>query len=690
MKIQLSLLVYFLIVFSSLKITAQTYPDHFGIGNTVGVTTTSSPIQNVDSTLNSLNGTGYMVDTAGAYRFMAQAGFGAVQEDIDSLQQMGIDNWIDWQMTMPFISFSEKYSGIRTDIMIDMNDYKESLGNNPNHFISEWRNTAYTPITFYDKIINDKDALRQKIAFSLSQIFVINMRTIERRQRKGDAYARYYDIFYEGAFSNFRDILNNVTLSPVMGDFLSYMSNKKEEEGIKPDENFAREIMQLFTIGLYELNNNGTQKLDLEGNPIPTYEIEDIEEMAQVFTGLSGANIDTTEVNIPYTFGLRDPFYDWNLPMVMFQNYHDTSTKILPNGDIIAANQEGMLDIEMTLDYLFNHPNVGPFIARRLIQQMVKSNPTPEYINRISLVFNNNGFGIRGDMGAVCKAILLDVEARDCIWMNHPHAGRLLQPMERNINLMKTFKLSAPNGTLRLVDYHINQYNRGEENYTLQAFLKSPTVFNFFSPDYAEQKFVEPEGLVSPEFEILNSVSSIHYLNRTRDMTEKMGRFNNTHIWTSLEEEYSTSPFVNMSTFAVSPGMVDPTISTIYIKHDFENTPALNFETEVCICEAEGVEALLDHLDLVLCRGQLSTQTKNFILNNITTTDLVDYQNENTTNYPGPNGDDPSSYYEPRPGPTHIDYTCLDEENPYAFDCLRKVRDMVYFIMVSPDYTILR
>jgi len=502
---------------------------------------------------------------------------------------------------MPYETFFDRYNTIHDDIVAGMHEttlYTER-GFRPD--TTKW--TSYTPMVFYDKVLNDKDVLRQKAAFALSQIFVMKLITaLEPRRIKGDGYAKYYDVLYEGAFGNFRDILGDKTDS---------------DSSIQPDENYAREIMQLFTIGLFELNNDGTQKLDQYGEPIPTYTIKDIEEMAKVFTGLYGAAIDLNcEIyNCKYTFGRKVQVYDWNLPMEMEENYHDKSTKILPNGDTIPAGQLGMEDIDMALDWLFEHPNVGPFIARKLIQQLVKSNPTSGYINRVATAFNNNGNDVRGDMGAVFKAILLDPEARDCEWISHPHTGKLLQPMERNLNLFKAFGVHTPSGIIRFHDFKTSAIE-GEELLARQAFLKSPSVFNFFSPDYAESEFIEPEGLVSPEFEILNSVTSIHYINRTRDMIERMGQRLDYSYYRSINNLYDTSPFMNISNYGGS------STNKIYLLHNLSDKPELDFRKEVCICEGDGtgkdIEALLDHLDIILCRGQLSTQTKDEIRNNIT------------------------------------------------------------------------
>ena len=196
--------------------------------------------------------------------------------------------------------------------------------------------------------------------------------------------------------------------------------------------------------------------------------------------------------------------YDMRVPMIMWEDRHEQGEKVMIDGSVIPAGQDGMQDINDALDVLFNHPNVGPFIGTRLIQQLVKSNPTPAYVNRVAMAFNDNGQGVRGDMKAVFEAILTDPEARDCSWIENEKTGKLRQPLERFITLLRAFDLDSPSGKLWFADFN-TLYDKQE-----QVFMGSPTVFNFFSPFYAEDNYVAPNGMVSPEFEILHSVTSIH------------------------------------------------------------------------------------------------------------------------------------------------------------------------------------
>jgi len=411
-------LICLILIFTLSTIYGQTYDSYFGKGNNIGVNVSSSSNDSIYNAQNSLNGTGYFPDEAGAARFLQQATFGANYSDIQNLSIMGIENWIDNQTA----DFQQK-----------------------NEFLS---------YTFYEMLMENPDVLRQKMAFALSQIFVISYKN-PAVDDESEMNASYYDILYEGAFGNFRDILYDVTLHPAMGVYLSHYQNAKADltTGTFPDENYAREVMQLFTIGLFELNNDGSHKKDGDGNSIATYSIDEIQELAKVFTGFAGgARIDGTTVL--FTTGFSN--VDKTVAMGMYENYHDKTPKQMIDGTTLAANQNGMDDVNYVIDMLYNHDNVGPFISYRLIQQFVKSNPTPGYVNRVAKIFNNNGNGVRGDLAAVLKAILMDTEARDCSWIDNINSGKFLQPIDRFTTLFKAFNVTTPSGKYYLKD--INEF----------------------------------------------------------------------------------------------------------------------------------------------------------------------------------------------------------------------------------------
>ncbi len=573
----------------------RVYTDHFGAGHNVSVTVTSSSEQNANIDDNTLNGSMLRTNVEGASRFLSQATLGANYAEMEAVAQTGIKNWLAEQFNMPPGSFWDDF--------IDTKEWAHTVLTTPNTDIV---NGAFLSGTFYDKVLNDNDVLRNKVAFAYSQIFVVAVKTGNINN-----VANFYDLMYQNAFGNYRDILEEVTLSLAMGDYLSHFRNQKADlsNGKLPDENFAREIMQLFTVGLFELNNDGSLKLDNNGNPVPTYDIVDVQELAKVFTGLSGNR------NFQWWVGRHDP----TLPMQMYQEHHDLGQKVMLDGTVIPPNQPGMEDIRQALDVLFNHPNVGPFMAIRLIQNFVKSNPTPEYINRVASVFNNNGRGVRGDMKAVIEAILIDPEARNCAWINHPHNGKLIQPIERFTQLWKAFNVSSPSGILMVKDYNSQQGIFDAD----QTFMRAPSVFNFFSPFFAEQEIIEPLGLVSPEFNILNASTSMNYINYA-------------------ENTVKIRPFENFTARG----------SDRFLTNNRNDEPFLDLSEEVAIIQNDirnNIDVLLDRIDIIMCRGQLSNTTRQIIKNNI-------LANEN--------------------------------ENPNRYTPTQAVEDILYFIMISPDYLI--
>ena len=598
-------------LWSTINLQAQIYSDHFGTGNDIGVTVSSSSEQGTNVASHTLNGTGLFPDMTGASRFIGQATMGGNYEDIQYVTQVGIKAWLEEQFAMPTISFLDAYKGI----------YQEALTKIAAvHPIPDsTRTTDYLNFAFYENIIKDPEALRQKVAFALSQLFVVSTISIDER---GFGMASYYDVLYQGAFGNFRDVLSEVTLHPIMGGYLSHFKNRKAdpENGTLPDENFAREIMQLFTIGLVELNNDGTSKLDDSGNTVSTYDIEDIQELAKVFTGLSAGGYDLVAfpqlAGVPLRFDASNLTLDATVPMAMYEEEHESGPKTMIDGTVIPAGQPGMEDIQDALDVLFNHPNVGPFISIRLIQQLVKSNPSPSYINRIATVFNNNGQGVRGDLKAVIQAILTDPEARDCAWIDNAQSGKLKQPIERLTNLYVGFDINSPSGNFWLDDKTL-LFPRVE-----QAFLSSPSVFNFFTPFYAESEVVEPNELVSPEFQILHSVSSIHYLN-------------------SIEFVIKDVPFLNKTAVVNAPRLT--------FNRNMDR-PFLDFSDEITLYNTSGLDALIDRLDLIICHGQLSDTHRTLITNTITQS--------------------------------------INGINNYSTEDV--IDDVLYFMMVSPDYLILK
>ncbi len=432
--------------------------------------------------------------------FFAQATFGARAGDLDA--PLDFEAWIDAQLAMP-PTFHLPYVQARRAELIARDG---SDG---------WQTPRQE--AFWQAVMDAPDQLRQRMAFALSQILVISQFGALDTHHEGTA--RYYDMLVEHAFGNYRDLLENVTLSPMMGTYLSMQRNKKPDEltGHEPDENYAREVMQLFTIGLNRLHPDGSVMLDAEGRPFPTYTQDDTVGLAHVFTGW-GPHYDPRDPprwsngSVADRNGWFQWGYDAMRPMSFYGTFHDNEERILVGGVRIPAGTNGVERLGLALDALFQHPNVGPFLARQLIQRFVTSNPSPGYVYRVASVFDDNGQGVRGDLGATIKAVLLDYEAR------HPDArggiafGKPAEPVLRVSRFLRGLDIQPPlAGDSR---YFLSfQYSIPE-----QAPLLSPSVFNFFQPGYSNPGEIARAGLLSPEFQIFAETTAIRQANRLYGM----------------------------------------------------------------------------------------------------------------------------------------------------------------------------
>lgn len=418
---------------------------------------------------------------AEAARFHAQATFAATDEEIALTRSYGIaarleqmmaaepsQSCWDWLFAQGYDAETYRYSTAPTDHMI------------------WWR------------LIGAADQLRQRIALALSEFFVVSVNGVPS-QWKHFAMAAYWDLLCEHAFGNFRQLLEAVTLNPAMGYYLNTKGNQKEDArtGRAPDENYAREVMQLFTIGLYELNRDGTPKIDASGNPVETYTQDDITHLARVFTGW---DLDTSVM--PATTP-----YPYRLPMKLNPSRHSAlEARFL--GTVIPAGTDGTTALRIALDTLFHHPNVGPFFGRQMIQRLVTSNPGPAYVARVAAAFDDNGQGVRGDMKAVIRAVLTDPEARGDASLKSQSGGKLREPVLRFVQWARTFKAKSAAGTWKIGDLSDPATRLG------QSPLRSPTVFNFFRPGYTPPNTeMAAAGLVAPEFQITNEPSVAAYLN---------------------------------------------------------------------------------------------------------------------------------------------------------------------------------
>ncbi len=451
---------------------------------------------------------GSLPNAKAAARFLVQAAFGpdhdgtdadTVPENVEHVMAVGYDAWIDEQTAIqppgylePFVAHVDELSEFYTDA-------KEA---------SWWNRVMGAQKLWYPNGPDQPhDPLRQRMAYCLSQIFVVSDRP-ETLAVQPRGLANYYDLMVRHAFGNYRDLLFDVTMHPVMGFYLSHLLNKKPDPvaNVYPDENYAREVMQLFSIGLWELNADGTRKLDAQDRPIPTYDNTTITNFARVFTGLGMAG---------------NPQYgqhpeNWLEPMKPWDQWHDLEPKTLVNGVTTPARTASvpdtgaatLADVNAAVDALFHHPNVGPFVGRQLIQRLVTSNPSPAYIGRVSAVFADNGQGVRGDLRAVLRAILLDPEARDPAKLSDPTWGKMREPFLKFVNFARAFDAKTQVGFYSLDSFFLDHQ---------QEPLKSPSVFNFFLPGFTPQGELTSAGLVAPEFQILNATTAVsapnHYFN---------------------------------------------------------------------------------------------------------------------------------------------------------------------------------
>ncbi len=431
----------------------------------------------------------HSVSAAVAARYLQQSTWGPTNYSITSLRIRGIDGYLAYQL------------GPQTTNCYPAPGKDDSISTVQQRFVV--------------CALLREDQLRQRVAFALSQIMVVSSNKVTTT----DAMTLWQNMLMKDAFGNFYDLLKDVTLSPVMGNYLDMVNNDKPNAatGTSANENYAREVLQLFSVGLNQLNADGTLQLDSSGNPIPTYTQDTITNFARVFTGWTYP---------PGSSFPSPPGYSG--PMVPFNSHHDTDAKTLLNGAVIPGGGTAQADLDAALQNIFNHPNVGPFICKQLIQHLVTSNPSPAYLGRVVAVFNDNGSGVRGDLKAVVSAILLDAEARrgDDPTQVQANDGHLKEPLLLMTNLLRAMN-ARTNGD-GFSDYAADMF---------QEPLNPPTVFNFYPPDYA----IPNTNLVGPEFQIFNSTTAITRANFVNDAVYgKIGQSMTTDLTPYLP--YASSP----------------------------------------------------------------------------------------------------------------------------------------------------
>lgn len=493
---------------------------------------------------------------AEAARFLLQASLSASTGAIAELRSEGYGPWLDRQFAAPNSQSARTYFADRGLDRVDANRFYNSA------LIGDYM--------IWSQLLSGGNPVRKRIAFALSEFFVVSLSGINLTWR-GPAIGEYWEILNRHAFGNYRDLLQDITLNPAMGVFLNTRGNRAADPrtGRVPDENYAREVMQLFTIGLFELNADGTNRLS-GGNPVESYTSDDVTGLAKVFTGydfdLAGLTF-TTEVGgtrqVPDAEYTRRPMTADPARWVPARTtgFHSAEAKTFL-GLTIPAGTGAAESLRRALDHLFNHPNVGPFFARQMIQRLVTSNPSPAYVGRVAAVFANNGAGRRGDLAAVFKAILTDTEALDAAGLTDPNFGKLREPVLRFVQLARTFGARSNSGNWQVGDL-------GDPATALgQSPLRSPSVFNFFRPGYFPANTeIANRGLLAPEFQLVN--------------------------------ETSVAGYVNFLERAITGGRTP--VADI----------ALDFAAEVAI--AQDAPALLDRLDLLLTGRQLSQSVRNTV-----------------------------------------------------------------------------
>lgn len=474
-----------------------------------------------------------------AGRFLAQSTMGSTGSDIAAVTAQGFDGWLGAQ-------FAKPRPTTFWDWLIKGGYLDPTI---------KYRDTGFEPMV-WSSLISSEDQLRQRASVSLFAMYVVSVEAIAP-DFPAFAMASYMDILWDNAFGNFRTLIEKVSLSPVMGHYLTFLNNRKANgKGAQPDENYARELMQLFTIGLYQLNLDGTLKLS-GGKPIETYTLDDVSGLARVFTGWVVDRYDR-----------ENPDY-YLRPMVQDASRHETGVKTFL-GTTIPAGTDGTASLKIALDTIFAHPNVAPFFSKQMIQRLVTSNPSPAYVQRVATVFENNGSGVRGDLRAVFRAILLDAEARnEAAAASSTTFGKLREPVLRLTGWARAFEATSPSDKWPIGN------TASVTNRLGQMIGRSPSVFNFFRPGYVPPgSAVAAQNLVAPEFQLANEISVISYLNYIQvTMRDGWGDFKGNYT-EYLAKAADSQALLDMVNLRVAANQVSaPTIAQI--KTAVDSLPAI-------------------------------------------------------------------------------------------------------------------
>jgi uncharacterized protein (DUF1800 family) len=416
--------------------------------------------------------------TAQAGRFLAQTSMGSSRTDIDRVVSVGYDAWL-----------TEQFGMARSTTFWDW-----LMAGGFNAVANRDTQNGFDAAV-WKQLISGQDQLRQRVGTALLNMLVIGIDGLNTNWT-AFAAAAYLDVLWDNAFGNYRDILDKISTNAAMGVWLTFIGNRKANttSGAQPDENYARELMQLFSLGLYRLNADGTQQVS-GTTPIETYGPDDVSGLARVFTGF---NMDSTDSTIPDRL---------RRTLINTASQHELGPKTFL-GTTIPAGTAGFDSLKIALDTIFAHQNIAPLVSKQLIQHLVTSNPSPAYVGRVSAVFANNGSGVRGDMKAIIRAILTDTEARSDAGLSAANGGKLREPVNRLTGWARAFGVTSPSDAWAIGN------TSSTTNRLAQSTGHSGSVFNFFRPGYAPPNTaIATAGLVAPELQITNEPTVIAYVN---------------------------------------------------------------------------------------------------------------------------------------------------------------------------------
>lgn len=508
-----------------------------------------------------------------AARFLLQAQFSASDADIAAVRSKGYAPWLADQITAPASQTGFDWLNSRGYAAID-------------NTTAYYDNSYPGDYMLWNQLMTSPDVARKRVTLALSEFFVVSLSGISFNWRSY-GIAAWWDLLAANAFGNYRTLIEGVTLNAAMGFYLNTKGNMKENAatGRAPDENYGREVMQLCAIGLYQLNLDGTEKRDASGNKIETYTQSDVSNIARVFTGWDldqTQNVNTLEPvrnrTISNTAFAR-------LPMRLTAANHSTlASNFL--GATVPAGTDGVAALKIALDTLFNHPNVGPFLGRQMIQRLVTSHPSPAYVARVASVFNSNSSGVRGDLAAMFAAILLDDEARGPAGLTRTDFGKLREPMMRLAQWGRTFGVTSSKGSWKIGDLS------NPATQLSQSPLRSPSVFNFFRPGYVPPSTaLSASQTPAPEFQLVNESSVGGYLNYMQGVARN-------GIWVNAPD------LPNITSNATN---------------GYDVTAAYTAELALAL----DATALVKRLNLLLCAGQLSAANQALIVNALNATALT-------------------------------------------------------------------